>query len=95
MTNPNFSIFNVGDELQIIVLVHCECEEAGAPQEGAEPQATLTYSGDRAGRQGNAGGPCSTWCVQTDAEHFTNDVQGSYTSWNKPKTSNAIPASME
>lgn len=31
--------------------VCCEWEEAGAPQEGAEPQAALTDSGDRAGRR--------------------------------------------
>lgn len=45
MTNPNFSTFNVGGELQIIVLVCCAWEEAGAPQEGSKPLAALTYSG--------------------------------------------------
>lgn len=66
------------DELQIIVLIFCEREEARAAQEGAKPQAALSFSGDRAGRRRNAGGPCSTWCVQADVEHFTNAVHGSY-----------------
>lgn len=38
MTKPSFSTFHVRNELQIIALVCCEWEEAGAPQEGAHIQ---------------------------------------------------------
>lgn len=85
----------MGDELQIICTGLLQMGGSRIFLEGAKLQDALTYSGDRAGRQGNAGGPCCTCCVQADAEHFTNAVQGSYTSSNKPKTSNVIHVFME